>query len=505
VAFLAATGHLQIVKGTHYDRIADRVWETEKLPGRRGTVFDRHGVVLATSGGRSDYQERIYPLGEAACHVIGFVGKDLQGLAGIEHSLDTLLCASPGERVVFRDGRRHRHLFTRDIIRQPEHGCDVRLTLDATYQCILAQELERGMLSAGAKAAWAVMLDPGTGEIFAMASLPSYDPEWAVVPGGGYTCPEDHYRNHSISYAFEPGSSFKVITAAAALEAGIVHPGTVIDCEEGAYVVGRRTIHDIHPHGELTFAEVLAYSSNTGTAKVAELLGEERLYDKVRAFGFGASTGLPLPGESDGVLRRLRTWSGYSLVSISFGQEVSVTAVQLAQAVAAVANGGVLMRPRLLLEARTPSGEVVASSRPEAIRRVASPATCVTLSKLMAGVVEMGTGRRAALQEVAVAGKTGTAQKFVAGEVVGYISTFVGFAPAENPAFVVVIVLDEPIPEYLGGVVCAPVFQRTLLRMLTSPGGCLFRPLAQAASRGTRRREESVASAATLGSGDEVG
>jgi cell division protein FtsI (penicillin-binding protein 3) len=496
VVLLAAVGRIQVLKRNHYGAIAVRQQlETVPVPARRGSILDRHGVVLAASGGRSDYAERVYPLGEACCHVVGFVGKDLQGLAGVELAMDSLLRATPGRQAVFRDGRGHRRLFSGNVLRAPRHGCDVRLTLDATYQCLLARELSTSVTSVRARAACAVMMDPWRGDVLAMVSYPGYDAGRAVTPSRGLGYPADNYANRAITCVFEPGSSFKVFTAAAALDAGVVAPGTVIDCENGSYVVGSRTIHDLHPHGRLTFAEVLAYSSNTGTAKVAERLGSQRLLEKARLFGFGSKTGVPLSGESPGLLRGLAHWSKYSLVSVSFGHEVAVTAMQMARAVAAVANGGRLMKPRLIDEVTTRSGAVVESYPPSELHRVVSAATCVTLSKLLVEAVEVGTGRGAAVGGISVAGKTGTAQKFANGKPAGYVSTFVGFAPAEHPVFVLVLVIDEPQEDHLGGVVCAPVFRRVLTKMLTSPGGCLFAPLARAAARESQYLRRSWASA----------
>jgi cell division protein FtsI (penicillin-binding protein 3) len=502
---LGTVARLQIFRATHYAEIAERPWETVEIPARRGSIYDRQGVPLATSGGRSDYRERVYLLGEYGCHVIGFVGIDCQGLAGIEYALDPVLRATPGERVVFRDGRRHRRLFTGDILRASQHGADVHLTIDATYQTILGQELSLGMRTANSTAAWAVMMEPSSGDVLAMISLPSYDPDRPTEPSAEGLSPEDAHLNRAVSTAFEPGSSFKVVTAAVALEAGVVTPGTTVHCENGPYVAGGRTVHDIHPYGDLTFAEVLAYSSNIGMAHVAELLGEQRLFEGIRAFGFGSKTGLGLSGESPGVLRPLSEWSGYSLVSVSFGQEVAVSAVQLAQALATVANGGVLIRPRLINEVTNSSGQPTSAFEQEALRRVISPATCVTLSKLLVGVVEMGTGRRAAVRGLSIAGKTGTAQRFVDGHPGGYTSTFIGFAPAEHPAVVLVIALEDPWPEYLGGVVCAPIFRRVMERMLTTRGGTLFPSLARAAVRGLQDSPRSVASAAGAGSREEWG
>ncbi len=494
LALLAVAGNLQILRAGHYQKIVRiQQWETVEVPARRGCIYGRHGVLLASSGGRSDYRERVYPLGASACHVVGFVGVDCQGLAGVEYALDTVLCARPGEQVVFRDGRRHRRLFTGDVLRPPVHGANAYLTIDAVYQSILAQELEEGMRSTDSEAAWAIMMEPGTGDILAMVSLPGYDPAAPLTPAGRYSRAPAYYVNRAVSCAFEPGSCFKVVTAAAALETGMAEPGTIIDCENGSYVIGGRTVHDVHPHAELTFAEVLAYSSNIGMAHVAELLGAQKLFGFVRAFGFGCRTGLGLAGESPGVLRPLSDWSGYSLVSIAFGQEIAVTAVQLAQALSVVANGGVLMQPRLVCKITSDSGKVIRSSEPTVVRRVISPATCVTLAKLLTGVVEMGTGRRAAVRGVSVAGKTGTAQRFENGEPVGHVSTFMGFAPAERPVFVLVVALQDPHPENLGGVVCGPIFRNVVTRMLASRGGCLFRPLAEAALRGRRSEGRSVA------------
>jgi cell division protein FtsI (penicillin-binding protein 3) len=343
----------------------------------------------------------------------------------------------------------------------PEHGNRVELTIDAAIQDATERELAAGVAKTRAAGGTAVVLDPATGEILALANVPTYDPN---RPGAkkdrGWS---DRVRNRAITDPFEPGSTFKAMLAAAALEERVVAPAERFFCENGRFQVGRWTINDAHPHGWLTFAEVIQYSSNIGASKVAERLGRERYYRYLRSFGFGSRTGVELPGESPGIVRPVESWARVDLAVHSFGQGVSVTALQLTAAFAAVANGGLLMRPYLVRRIVSPRGDVVEEQRPVAVRRVVSERAAQTVTALLRRVVEEkgGTGTQARLEDFPVAGKTGTAQK-VNLETGGYsakrIGSFVGFVPADRPRAVVLVLIDEPTGVSYGadrGAVCA--------------------------------------------------
>jgi cell division protein FtsI (penicillin-binding protein 3) len=318
-----------------------------------------------------------------------------------------------------------------------------------------------------------VVLDPATGEVLALANVPTYNPN---RPGPASDRRwRDRVRNRAITDPYEPGSTFKAILAAAALEERVVAPTDLLFCENGRHPIGRWTIHDTHPHGWLTFAEVIQYSSNICASKVAERLGPERYFAYLRAFGFGARTGIELPGETPGILRPVETWARIDLATHSFGQGVSVTPLQMAVAFAAIANGGRLMRPFLVRRVIGPDAEVTLERGPQAVRRVIGEPTARTVTALLRRVVEQkgGTGARARLEDFPVAGKTGTAQK-VNLQTGGYsakrIGSFAGFVPADQPRAVIVVLIDEPSTSSYGGVVAAPVFRAIATAVLKRLG-----------------------------------
>jgi cell division protein FtsI (penicillin-binding protein 3) len=350
-------------------------------------------------------------------------------------------------------------------------GRGVRLSLDVNIQYVVERELDAAWRRTGARAAVAVVLEPRTGDLLALAVRPTFNPNrFLDVPS------PDVWRNRAITDPFEPGSTFKPIVAAAALEEGVVRPEDRIFAEEGRITIARTTIRDWKPYGWLTVAEVLQHSSNVGAIKVGLALGPARLYRYATAFGFGTPTGVGLAGESRGVLRDPGRWSALSLPALSIGQEVSVTALQLAAAFAAIANGGTLMRPRLVRAILDQEGRELQRMEPVAVRQVISAPTARTVTHLLVQVVERGTGQRAAIPGYTVAGKTGTAQKLDPttrrySRAPGVLS-FVGFAPAAEPRFVLLVALDEPRTERWGSEAAAPVFAaigREILRYLDVP------------------------------------
>lgn len=406
--------------------------------------------------------KRVYPSGPLASHVIGFAGLDHRGLEGIELSLDTLLRGQSGWRWAQRDAKqRHLEAWSREVL-PSKPGYDVVLTIDQVIQHVAEEALQEAYKKHNALGASIVVLQPRTGEILAMANCPAYDPN---TPGRVALAAR---RNRAVTDTFEPGSVFKIVTAAAALSERVVSPMDRFFCENGEWNVQGRILHDAHPHGWLTFRGVIENSSNIGTAKVAMKMSPDQLHRYVRAFGFGQMTGSGLPGEIDGLTKPPTQWSKPSRVAIPMGQEVTVTALQLAVMTATVANDGVMMKPWIIKSVKDAEGRVVQEGRPEVVREVISPAVAAELKTMLTGVVEKGTGKLAAVEGYTVAGKTGTAQK-VEGGVYShrhFTSSFVGFAPVEDPQLAIVVIVDNPHPYYYGGVVSAPVFARVVEHVL---------------------------------------
>jgi cell division protein FtsI (penicillin-binding protein 3) len=404
-----------------------------------------------------DSTHRNYPHGPMMCHVVGFSNLEGVGSAGVEQELNQHLKGSPGLRITELDGRR-REIYDRRILDIPgQEGADVYLTLDLTIQYMVEKALEQAAEENHAKGAWAVVQRVRTGEILAMASYPQFD-----LNGYRTSTPEQR-RNRAVSYNYEPGSTFKVAVIASALDAGVVTPDRVYDCENGCWMYKGRPLRDYHAYEELTVADILKKSSNIGAAKIALDLGAQRLEAYLREFGVGKSTQINLPGEEHGILHPVSRWSAISATRIAMGHEVAVTALQMLNIVSAIANDGFLMKPLIVKRVLDPEGREIFSSEPEVLGRPINAETAATMVRLMARVTDKdGTGRRAALDEYRVAGKTGSAQKPVAG---GYsdsahMASFVGFLPAEHPEISIIVVVDEPQPLHTGGVVAAPVFSQ---------------------------------------------
>lgn len=407
--------------------------------------------------------KRYYPMRELASQVLGYVGTDNHGLAGLELLYDEQVAGKPGVRTVLRDARRGTVISPDLSFAEPEPGQDLHLTLDAAVQHIVERELGRAVRERGASRGSAVFLDPSTGAVLAMATYPAFDPNRF-----GEFSPA-RWRNRVTMDVYEPGSTFKIFTAAAALESGKVRPDDVFDCEMGGIVLLNTLIRDHLPFGRLTFADVLAKSSNVGVIKAALLVGDEGMYRTVTGFGFGRPTGVDLPGESAGIVHPLRKWGPLGKAYVSFGQGISVTPLQLAAAVAAVANEGTLLRPHVV--ASVGRGEWVRPlhARPPVAGHPLRPETARTLKAMLEGVVTAGTGRSAAVAGYRMGGKTGTAQIPVAGGYSrsSYLPSFVGFAPVDRPRIVGVVAVAEPRGfAYHGGQVAAPVFGAVARQLL---------------------------------------
>lgn len=399
---------------------------------------------------------RYYPRQDLASHVLGSVGLDDRGLEGVEHLYDELLGGKP-QFVVAQQDALGRLVFRQE---EPEPKIpifDVFLTIDEVLQYIAERELARAVERCGAKAGTALILDPATGEILALANQPTFDPNHYKAASSAAK------RNRAATDYLEPGSIFKVILAAGAIEEGVVSPTDLLYGENGSIEVSGTTIRDHGRYGWLTVRQVLAQSSNVGAIKLGQKLGKSLYYHYMSAFGFGNLTGVDLPGETPGLIRRPKGWSALSLPVLSLGQEVSVTAVQFAAAFAAVANGGSLMRPHVVRSLRTQDGTVVRNVEPAVVRRVISESTARTLLEMLTSVVEEGTGKDAAVPGYRVSGKTGTAQK-VDPATGRYshrkvVASFVGAIPADAPRLVILVMIDEPETLRWGGSIAAPTFR----------------------------------------------
>lgn len=431
------------------------VWIARKVDPEQGRSLERlslDGIGTVLEG------RRFYPKGPLLAHVLGFAGMDGQGLEGIERRYESYLRGEKQLVVLQRDAL-GRTVFPKGLNEQaPAAGHTIMLTIDEVIQYITEKELDEAVAASKAKGGIAIVMEPRTGAILALAISPKFDPN--IVKG----ISADRWRNRALTDAYEPGSTMKVFIAAAALEEKVMEPGTMVYAENGRMTVANTVIHDHEKSGWITFAQVIQKSSNIGAAKTAMALGEERAYRYLRAFGFGERTEIDLPGEAAGLVKEPKDWGRRSLASIAIGQEIGVTALQLVTAASAVANGGWLMKPYVVSDIRSSQGQVVAQFGPQVRRRPISAETARTLTGIMEGVVTNGTGSRAAVSGFRVAGKTGTAQK-IDPQTGAYSSTlfvgsFTGFVPAEDPRLAIVVIVDEPHAEAWGGVVAAPVFRK---------------------------------------------
>jgi cell division protein FtsI (penicillin-binding protein 3) len=407
--------------------------------------------------------KRFYPKGTLAAHILGYAGIDNQGLDGIEYSQDAAVRGKPGILVALRDGRGRRALG--QVERPPTTGSSVVLSLDEVIQHLAERELERTVQEHQARGGTVIVMRPDTGEILAMANRPTFDPN-------AYSDYSDEARqNRAIGTIYEPGSTFKIVTAGAALEEKKVTPSTVIYCEHGSIKIGRFTIkEDRLPYDYLSVAEIVEKSSNVGTIKLATMMSDDVFYRHITEFGFGQVTGIDLPGEIRGILRAPEQWSGLSHASLAIGQEVGVTPLQSVSAMAAVANGGILRRPWIVAGLIGEDGSLTRPARSaDPGRRVLSSSTAATLTSILEKVVTEGTGKAAVLPGYSVAGKTGTAQKIDESGHYShgrYVASFAGFVPSQSPALAIIVVVDEPHGGFHGGEIAAPTFARIALPAL---------------------------------------
>lgn len=401
--------------------------------------------------------KRFYPKKELIGHILGFTDIDDHGIEGIERYYEKALHGKKGAILLERDARR-RTVLTNTLL-APLKGDSLKLTIDEVIQHIMEKELAAAIDEHHAVDGVGIVMNPYTGEILAMAVYPRFNPN---APGQ-YSSAQ--WRNKAITDIYEPGSTFKLVTASGVLEEGLVSPNEIVHDGSGSMSYGGAVIHDPHPTNQpMTFKEVVAHSSNVGTAKISVMLGKERLYQYARRFGFGEKTGIDLPGEITGLIRNPSTWSGRSLMTIAIGQEVGVTPIQLITAMSAIANGGWLIRPHIVSGVIEGHGDV-RPVKPELVQRVISKNTSRKMTEILKEAVgPAGTGKLAVVNGFSTAGKTGTAQK-IDPETGRYsrsrfVSSFVGFVPADSPEIAILVVVNEPKGVAWGGSVAAPVFKR---------------------------------------------
>jgi cell division protein FtsI (penicillin-binding protein 3) len=410
--------------------------------------------------------QRFYPNKEIAAHVLGFVGIDSQGLEGVEFAYEQTLKGKPGYVLVNKDAL-GRDLFPEGIRTVDSlQGYDLALTIDKNIQYIAEKELNTAVQKAKAKAGIALVMNPWTGEILALAVAPLFNPNQI------HNFSPETWRNRAVTDVFEPGSTFKTFLVASALEERLIKPRDVYYCENGSYSFGGKTIHDTHPYGWLSVTKIIKYSSNIGACKISKHIGRERFYRYIRKFGFGEETGIEFPGEVAGSLSLPYRWPEFKLGTIAFGQGISVTALQIATAYCTIANGGLLMRPYMIKEIRDENGLLIKETMPFIRHRVISEKTADAITAMLKLVVrEGGTGEKAAIEGFEVAGKTGTAQK-VDSHGAGYsansrVASFAGFVPADNPQLTILVVIDEPQGITFGGETAAPAFSKMAHQMLS--------------------------------------
>ncbi len=408
--------------------------------------------------------KRFYPKRELAAQVLGYVGTDDDGLSGIEREYNDQLQGKPGKMLISVDARKK--WFGR-IEKEPESGDNVVLTIDEKIQYIAERELEQAIKDTHAIAGTVIVENPHTGEILALANRPTFNPNVKKE------IRNEALKNRAVSDIYEPGSTFKLVTISAALQEKLTRPDELFDCQMGSIVINGMRIRDAKPHGVLTVTDVLAESSDVGSVKIALRLGEDRFYNYIRAFGFGQQTGIELPGETRGMTKPVNRWSKVSIGAISIGQEIGVSAVQLAALVSTFGNDGVRVAPRIVATTTVPqSAPQMVTFHPQNEQRVISPMVAAQIRQMMQRVLlsPHGTGRRAILEGYTSAGKTGTGQKVDpttgAYSRTKYVASFAGIAPINNPALTVAVILDSPVGLHQGGQVAAPVFQRIAQQVL---------------------------------------
>ena len=493
-AIVARLFVIQIVDNGYYaGQSKKQTQERMLITAHRGAIRDRKGVVLASTvdcrapfavtaadslsgpnsrgaGGKTDVAlagKRLYPYGVCAGGVLGYVGSDGEGLGGAEFYFDNYLKGEDGWAILSRDGKNNKYAKINLPSKPPQAGSDVYLTIDLDIQTIVENALQQAVENLKAIGGMCIIMEPSTGKILAMAGEPSFNPNFA------HRYSLSQRLNKCVNCTYEPGSTFKALTAACALQENVMKETDTLDGNHGVYEVFDQKIRDKESFGRLSFTEAFKYSSNVCFAKVANAIGNQRLYSYIKNFGFGSQTGIQVPGEEIGIVRPIDKWSGRSRVTMAIGQEISVTLLQMALLFAAAANGGVLVQPCLCEKIVGANGAAVDTARYKPIRRVISAETARRLRAIMGDVVNSGTGKKAAIKGVSVAGKTGTSQKI--DKATGAYSekrawaSFIGFLPADNPLLLGAVVIDEPANAEMGGSAAAPVFQKIMSQIISHP------------------------------------
>jgi len=475
---------IQILESKRFaERSRDQTQYRRITHAKRGALTDRFGRTLAVSVqnsitvdsdvlGMDDRKtsanasvKRVYPLGDIAGSLIGYIGTDGIGLGGAELSFERYLRGEDGWVILQKDGKNARYRKIGLPEKAPVNGCDVALTIDVNVQKIVQKVLRQAVEKLQAKNGLCIVMDPYDGAVLAMANEPSFNPN---MPSR-YSLVQR--QNRCISMVYEPGSTFKLVTASAALQENIKSENDLIFGDNGSFRIYDQTIRDHVPYGYLTFAKALTHSSNICFAKIANDIGNETFYRYVRDFGFGDQTAIDLPGEECGIVHPIKKWSGRTRVTMAMGQEISATLLQMMLPYAAVANGGVLVTPKIVEKVISPGGEIVDSGSYRPIRRVLSEPVAQRLRVMLRDVVRNGTGKRAGITDVEVAGKTGTSQKPDSG---GYSQTrswssFIGFVPVEKPVLLCGVMIDEPAGGEMGGEAAAPYFKQIVTQVISHP------------------------------------
>jgi cell division protein FtsI/penicillin-binding protein 2 len=463
------------------------------ISARRGNILDRNGVALATNvgfkagenvdaadddgtddlfalDGRNGNEapvKRLYPFGDCAGAVLGYVGRDGSGLGGAEFYFEKYLKGEAGWTIMSRDARNRKYAKISLPSKEPHSGANVYLTIDVDIQKIVENALRQTVESLKAEGGMCIIIEPSTGKILAMAGDPPFNPNFPSK----YQL--NQRLNRCINYTYEPGSTFKALAAACAMEKNLVKESDTLDGNMGFYEVYDQKIRDKEPRGRITFIDAFKYSSNVCFAKVANVIGNRNFYSSIKDFGFGSQTGIELPGEESGTVRPIDKWSGRSRVTMAIGQEISATLLQMSMLYSTIANGGILVEPRIVEKIVGVDGSVLDSGRYRPVRRVVSSDVADRLKRMLCEVVNSGTGRRAAIRGVEVAGKTGTAQKFdkVSGSYSGKKAwaSFIGFLPSDKPLLLGAIVIDEPANAEMGGAAAAPVFRNIMSQIISHP------------------------------------
>lgn len=440
------------------------IWLKRKVTESQAAEIKKVGS--GALGVLEEYQ-RVYPYGEFLSQVLGFTNIDNEGIEGMELHLDRELRGVPGHKETIRDARgRQIKAFEKSFLPAID-GHNIYLTIDQRIQYLTEKALDVGFRKWHAKGATAIVMNPQTGEILAIASRPTYDLNQAKRSNAA------NRRNRGITDMYEPGSIFKIVPISGAIDLGHVTPQSVFFCNNGKMkYAGGRILHDVHPYGNLSVTDVMVKSSNIGTVKIGLKMKPSELDHYVSAFGFGKATGIDFPGEARGFVRKSKDWSKTSPYNIPIGHEVLVTPLQMVRMLAVIANGGKLVKPYMIERIEDQSGVVIKQNKHEAPVQVIKPETAEAVRKMLVQVVERGTGQTAKIEGFQVGGKTGTAQKVI-GRTYShdkFMSSFIGFAPAEKPRYVMLVVMDEARPLYFGGTVSGPVFKEVMESVLRLDG-----------------------------------